>query len=81
MTVGRNPYLGPTPPCPPAPVPAKGMPPSRFPGLLTAPGAALTVLTGVACPSIGAGVLAADQLTGTDNLPPTEAALPNAATG
>lgn len=46
-----------------------------------ASGAALTVLTGMACPSTGAGVLAADQLTGTDNLPPTAAALPNAAAG
>jgi hypothetical protein len=38
------------------------------------------LLTGIACPSAGAAG-APDQATGTDNLPPTEAALPNAATG
>ena len=38
------------------------------------------VLTGIACPrACVAG--APDQATGTDNLPPTEAALPKAATG
>lgn len=39
------------------------------------------VLTGIACPSAGATAGAPDQATGTDNLPPIEAALPNAATG
>lgn len=80
MTVGRNPYLGPAAPCPPAPAPASGMPPSRFPGPPAASGAALILLTGIACPSAGA-TGAPDQAIGTDNLPPTDAALPNAATG
>ena len=66
MMVGLNPYRGPLP-CPPAPAPASGMPPSRFPGAAPASGAALTVLTGTAAWLTGA--VAPFHATGTDNLP------------
>lgn len=45
MMVGRNPYLGPAPAAP-APIPARGMPPNRFPAPATSGLAALMVLTG-----------------------------------
>ncbi|EUA40649.1 hypothetical protein I549_3401 [Mycobacterium avium subsp. avium 2285 (R)] len=45
-----------------------------------ASGAALMLLTGMACPNAGVAG-APDQATGTDNLPPIEPAPPNAATG
>ncbi|KBR56054.1 hypothetical protein X425_04597, partial [Mycobacterium avium XTB13-223] len=56
------------------------MPPSRLPGPPAASGAALMLLTGMACPNAGVAG-APDQATGTDNLPPIEPAPPNAATG
>ncbi len=81
MTVGRNPYRGPAPACVPLPIPASGIPPSRFPGPPAASGAALMVLTGTAAwPSAGAAP-APVHATGTDNLPPMEAAPPKAAAG
>ena len=71
MTVGRNPYRGPAPD-PPVPVPARGMPPSRFP--VPTSGASLTLLTGIAVAWLAVGT-GPDHEAGTDNLP-IEVALP-----
>src|ERR1700735_1052995 len=79
MTVGRKPYLGPAAPCAPPPMPASGIPPSRLPGPPAASAAALMLLTGMACPSVETA--GAFQDTGTESLPPREAAPPSAATG